>query len=339
MEKKYVISFLISFLTLALIIFTFVTWANPNRVTPMPWSIEFTADRNMAFKKFSLIKGNTAYTDLIVGSSTSEVFVPQMIEELYGVKSFLGGTGGAKTAYRLAQINYAIKNNPNLKRVIYVVDLFEFQGSGLDTHSYYQPAIMDEVPKVIRAQIPSPDITSRIQDFFSEAAISSSFKTLKDYRKFKKGQYQSQFKNDGTTEKSMVVVDHKEDIEPRVLRIARAYEPTYKNLTQLDPVVIETFKEVARTAESQNIEIYFIITPWHSLFYEHFKDDLKRNNIYSQWIEFIKGLSHTNIKVIDFSYPYSKEKGIGDKKEFWHDGVHFSHKSAEIILNEIYRAK
>lgn len=338
MEKRYVISFVTSSIILIAIIFGFVTWMNPDRITPTPWSIDFVSDRNMSLKKFSLLKDNSSYSELIVGSSTSEVLVPEMLEKLYGVKSYLGGTGGSKTPYKYAQISYALENNPNLKRIIYVVDFFEFTNTEVDTKVYYQAEIMNQVEPELRSLISSPDWISRVQDYFSEPTIKSASKTLSDYKKLKKGTYQSQFRPDGTTARSMVEYDHQEAIEPRVTRIARAYEGIYKNLEDLDPATTEFLKKITEKAKAKNVKIAFILAPWHSLFYKHFEADLhKKGDLYQRWIQTIQDLQSDDVQVVDFSYPKSLEKGIGDEKEFWHDGVHFSHKSAEIILNEIYK--
>ena len=338
MKKNYTLSFFITLLMITGTLFGLVTYTNPFQITNAPWSIDFISDRNMSYKKFLLLKDNTGYTDLIIGSSTSEVLVPEMIQKLYGVKSFLAGTGGSKTPFRLAQIQFAIKNNPNLKKIIYVSDLFEFTNSDLDTKTFYQDEIMDEIPQSLRSKLLKPDLISRVQDYFSEPTLQATFKTLSDYRKFKKGEYQSQFRNDGSTEKSMVVIDSKESIDSRVMRIAKAYESQYRNFQGLDDTSKEFLNEIIKIVLEKNIELNIVIAPWHTKFYEHFKNDLvEKSNTYSAWVSHIKSLEKPSLRVIDFSYPVSQGKGVLDSSEYWHDGVHFSHKSAEIILNEIYK--
>ena len=338
MEKKYVISFFTTFLILILSIVFFVTWMNPDRITNAPWSIDFISDRNMPLKKFLLIQDNQDFTELIVGSSTSEVLVPQKLKELYNIESYLGGIGGSKTPLRFAQIKLALESNPNLKRVLYVADLFEFSDATLDTKVYYQENIMREIPDFLRKNLKKPDWISRAQDFLSYPTLDGSIKTFKDYQKSKKTKYQSQYFSDGTTSRAMVEYDHKEEILPRVVRIAKAYESQYKNMTALNPTIMGFYKEIIQMTQSKNAELVFIIAPWHPAFYRHFETDFKKNNdIYNKWVEFIKSLGSTNVKVVDFSYPKSLDKGISDEKEYWHDGVHFSQKSAEVILNEVYK--
>lgn len=337
MEKKYVISFFTAFFSLAAILFGFITWMNPDRITNAPWSIDFVSDRNMAFKKFALLKDNTSYTDLIVGSSTSEVFVPEMLQKNHGIAAYLGGIGGSKTPLKYAQIQSALKDNPHLKRIIYVTDLFEFADTNLETGVYYQNEIMDEIPAHLREQLSAPDWVSRLQDYFSEPAIKNAAKTFSDYKKYKSGKYESLFRADGSTARSMVEFNSKEDIAPRVLRIAKTYEGIYNNIKLLDPTTVVLIEEITKAAKERNVEIVFVIAPWHSLFFKHFESRLSKNNdIYTNWIQFIRGLESPGVRVVDYSYPKSLYKGIGDEKEYWNDGVHFSLKSAEIILNEVY---
>ncbi len=338
MEKKYTISFFIASLSLIAALLFLVTWMNPSRITNAPWSIDFISDRNMPLKKFLLIQENKDFTDLIVGSSTSEVFVPQNLKSLYGIESYLGGIGGSKTPLRFAQIKLAVETNPNLKRILYTADLFEFVSTEIETNVYYQENIMREIPTDLRTKIKRPDWVSRVQDFISYSSVESSFKTLKDFKIFKSGKYQSQYLHDGTTSRSMVQFDHKEEILPRVMRIAKSYEGQYKNIDQLDPVIMEFYHEMIKLTERKGVQMVFIITPWHSGFYKHFEADFKKHNdIYNKWVEFIKSLKSPHVQVVDFSYPLSLKKGIGNEKEFWHDGIHFSPKTAEIMLNEVFR--
>lgn len=337
MKKKYVISFFVSISVLATMILFFITWMNPDRIINMPWSIDLITDRNIAYKKFHILKNKTDYTDLIVGSSTSETLLPEVIEKIYNVKSQNGGTGGAKTPFRFAEINYALENNPNLKRVLYFIDMFEFVDTDLDPSQYYQSDIMSEIDPDLRSKLTAPSILSIIPLCFSEPSLKSAFQTYKDYKKFKNGNYKTGLNPDGTTSGSMVMVNRKEPIDPRVVRIAHSYDPLYKNIKTLDPLTIEFFRRTIEKAKVHNVEVIFVINPWHTLFYKHFEADLKKHNdIYNKYVEFIKNLKSDSVKVVDFSYPLSLEKGIHDEGEYWGDGIHFSLKSAEIILKEIY---
>lgn len=340
MEKKYVISFFISSISLGLIILGFITWMNPDRTIYTPWGIDLITDRNMTYRKFHLLKDKTDYTDLIVGSSTSETLIPKVIEELQGVKAQQVGTGGAKTPFRLAEINYAIKNNPNLKRIIYFVDLFEFVNTDLDANTFSQKEIMSQIDSDLRKKLTTPSIPSRMEHYFSEPVLKSAFQTLLDYKKSLKDQYKSSINPDGTTSNSMVVVNRKEAIEPRVMRIAHSYEGLYKNINALDALTIEFFHRIIENANAHNVEVVFIITPWHTLFYKHFEADLKRHNdVYAKWVEFMNGLKSNDVKVVDYSYPLSLKKGIPDDAEYWGDGIHFGLESAKIILKEIYSGR
>jgi hypothetical protein len=220
------------------------------------------------------------------------------------------------------------------------VDLFEFADSNLDANSFDQDEIMAAIDSDLREKLTPPKLSVQVQRYFSEPVLKAAFQTFLDYRKFLKDQYKSGVNPDGTTSNSMVVVNRKEPIGSRVMRIAHTYEGFYKNIKTLDPVTVEFFHRIIENTKAHNVDVVFIITPWHTLFYKHFEADLKRhNNIYIKWVNFIKGLQSENVKVVDYSYPLSLQKGISDDAEYWGDGIHFGLKAAKIILNEIYSGR
>lgn len=278
---------------------------------------------------------NKNYTELIVGSSTSEVFVPQIIKDLYGASAFLAGDGGANTPVRWLFIKEALETNPNLKRIIYVADLFEFKNVELEGQVYYQPELMKHL-QYYKNWIQAPNPLDRMYDLISQKSIQNTFKTLKDYKKWKSGNYQSQYREDGTTEKSMVEYKSSEPISSRAARLARSYKTIYGDMTELNSESREFYELMLSELSQRNIELVFIITPWHPIFFDAYKDHLEKTNIYTDWVTYLRGLQKDRVRVLDFSVHEASKKGILDTDEYWHDGVHFSKKSMEIMIKEIY---
>lgn len=340
MEKKYVITFFSAAIVSFIAVFAFVTWINSWRITDAPWSIDFVSDRNMALKKFLLLKDNTNYTDLIVGSSTGEVFLTESIKKHHGIQVQQGTIGGAKSPFKLAEINYAIKNNPNLKHIIYIVDFFEFANSDLESNVYYQKDIMNEVDQDIRDQLKRPDWISRAQDYFSEAALKSASQTLRDYKKFKAGKHESQFNADGSTVKTMIDHSNNDDLEDLTMRLAFRHRHLYDGMTGPDPITVQIFQRIVEKAKAHNIKVTFVLAPMRAKFYDYFENYLKdKDRLYKEWIATVKSLESDSVRVLDYSYPVYLDKGIPDNKEYWHDGIHFGFKAAEKITDEIYRGK
>lgn len=300
-----------------------------------PWSTRFVSDRNSTLVKFLRMSENKTFTDLIVGSSTSEVFLPQTFKDKYNIDAYLAGDGGASTPVRWIFIKEAVNNHPSLKRVIYVADLFEFKDLKLDNNIYFQNQLMKNLMHY-ETWYEKPDLLDRIYDFLSRKALQNSFKTFKDYLKHKKGGYLSQYRIDGTTEKSMVEYKSSEPIESRAHRLARSYKSIYGEMTTLNPKTSEFFELIVSELSQKNIELVVIIPPWHEAFYKTFSNHLDKTQIYTNWVKYLKSLEGPNRRVIDFSYPNYQEQGISQSDEFWHDGVHFSKKTMEVMIDKIY---
>lgn len=313
----------------------FVTWMDPMKNIQAPWSTRFTSDRNSTLIKFNRMGENKTFTDLIVGSSTSEVFVPQIFKDKYNVDAYLAGDGGASTPVRWIFIKEAVNTHTQLRRVIYVADLFEFKDVKLENSIYFQHQLMKNLINY-SSWYEKPEGLDRIYDFLSRKALQNSFKTLKDYIKYKKGTYLSQYRIDGTTEKSMVEYKSSEPIESRAFRLARSYQSIYGNMSELNPKTFEFFELMTSELSQRNIELVVIIPPWHEAFYKVFETHLNETQVYQKWITYLKSLSGPKRRVIDYSYPAYQQKGISESDEFWHDGVHFSKKAMEVMIDEVY---
>lgn len=329
-------TFFTTTLSCLLFILIFVTWVDPLKIFNYPWSSDFISDRNSSFIKLQRLKEHPGFTDLIVGSSTSEMMIPDYAKTKYQKDVFLAGDGGAPTALRMLYIYAALKYQPNLKQIIYVADLFEFHEPTIENQVYYQPEMIQLLPKEILGQNILPTFSSHIYDFLSQKTIRLSLKTLKDIKNQKKGIYQSVYKTDGTTEKSMLDYKSNTPLESRISISINMYRSIYGVMENLDPKTFFMYQRLKELLEQNDIQGVLVIPPWHPTFYQAFQATLEAKQIYSQWVQFLKSLESPNIRVLDFSKGSPLTSQIPSTEKYWHDGVHFSKYASELIWDQIY---
>ncbi len=261
------------------------------------------------------------------------------MKERHGVEVFLAGDGGAPTALRMIYILAAIKYQPQLKRIIYVADLFEFKDPTLEDRVFYQPEMMSFLDKDTVNLNVTPDFILRIHDYISQKTIRNTFKTFSDLRHLKEGTYKSAYFPDGTTSKSMLEYNYKEPLAKRAMRSTRVFTNIYGPMEGLSPQTKTMFEKMKNIANENKVELIIVIPPWHSVFYKFYEKPLVEKGIYNAWVSYLNSLQSPYVRTVDFSYPLSLKKGILDEEVYWHGGIHFSKTSAKIIFNEIYNTE
>lgn len=334
--NRFIFHFAASFLVLSLLLLGFVTWMDPFRNLNCPWAVSFISDRNIAYKKFKLLEATPGVTDLIIGSSTSEAFVPQVLSERMKVHAFTASTGGASLPLRYLLIQQALKTQPKLKRIIYVADLFEFFEPRLDTSVYYQPEMMRALDTDLYRKV-RPEWSLRFNDYFSFVVIDRSFRTLKDLQAEKKGSYHSSYHSDGSTTRSMIGGREGATLATRVHASALGMRSVYGKMEGLDPTAIQIFGRILRLIESYpGVDLHLVITPFHESFFDYFKAHFDTTGVYSKWVTFLRGTTSKRVIVHDFSYPVYVQSDIGLEDRFWQDGVHFTSEAMLKMAQQIY---
>ncbi|MBU6154683.1 MAG: hypothetical protein KGP28_10310 [Bdellovibrionales bacterium] len=334
---KFILHFSLFSLILLLLIMGLVTWTDPFRNLNFPWKMDFLSDRNQAYKRFKLIEDAKEVTDLVIGSSTSEIFVPQVLKERFGVNAFASNSGGASLPLRVILIRHALSVQPNLKRIIYVSDLFEFAKAKLETQVYYQPEMRGWLDPRFLPDL-KPDLSDRFNDFFSFTVIDRAIRTWKDYLLHRKGLCRSSYNEDGSTTRSMIGGKAGDSIEKRVMSSAIALTPLYSEMTQLDPIALELFTGLLNDIKTRTgVEVHLILSPFHELFYERFKDHFSKTGLYQNWITTLQSFEGPNIHVHDFSYPRYFEHGITSLDSFWQDGTHTTSEVMLKMAEKIYQ--
>ena len=337
--KKFIWNTAAAFLVIMGMVFGFVTWMDPFRNLGFAWTTPFISDRNIAYKRFKLLENTSQVTDLIVGSSTSEVFVPQVLKDRFGVQAFTVSTGGAGVALRYLLVKQAIDTQPQLKRIIYVADLFEFENSELNTSAYYQSEMIKKLDPDLMSTT-KPGLIARLNDYFSYFVIDRSIRTLKDIIAQKKGKYVSAYHPDGSTTMSMIGAwPRSEGIAKNALRSALGMEPLYGKMQILHPESRKVFEKMVKVVEAkEGLELHLVITPFHEAFFKYYETRFEKNRVYSEWVKELRSLQSLSRRghIHAFSYPESLRAGVGSEDRFWNDGVHFSSETMLIMANRIY---
>jgi len=335
---RFIISFFVGFALFTVAIFGFMTWVDPFRNLNYPWAIDFVSDRNIAYKRLLLMRENKDYTDLVVGSSTSEVFRTDIFREEFNRKAFIASNGGASAALRYLIIKDALEKNPKLERIVYIADLFELKDLFLYNEVYFQPEFQKLLDDEDYKLLENPGITSRLNDYLTRKNIDRALRTLKDYKLSKKGQFVSEFSADGTTKNSLILVKPSEPFASRVHRTATEHDYLYKDMEDVhEPSKKMLLKTATLVKKHPNVRMDIIIAPVQPDYFKHFEGKFIGKDLYPQWTEFMRSLDGENVKVHDYSYPNYLEKGITAQEEFWRDGVHFNEAAATVMLKEIYK--
>lgn len=339
-SQNFILIFSISFAAFFITVLGFVTWVDPYRNLNAPWAMDFVSDRNIAYKRLLLMRENKSYTDLVVGSSTSEVFRTDALKNLFNREAFIASNGGAGAALRYLIIKDALEKNPRLERIIYIADLFELKDLFLYNEVYFQSEFQKLLEPADYELLETPGPLSRLNDFMSRKIVDRAFRTLSDYKKHKKGQFVSEFSADGTTKNSMVLVKPSEPFPSRVHRTATEHDYLYKDMTDVhSPSLKMIAKTVSLVKNYPKVRMDIVLAPVHPDYFKHFRSKFVDAKLYQKWTDFIINQAGNNVRVFDYSYPKYLEKNISGDEFFWNDGVHFNENTMEVIIKDIYTSK
>lgn len=318
-----------------------ICFVNPNKTAPFNLSDKYTAvHANVILRKAELMEAPNTFETLILGSSTSEGFTVGMVNQLFKTNSFHADIGGGNTATRFVLFKKALKNFPQLKRVIYVADFYEFNQMPAVPDVAFNAKLASEIEdeKVLLNKV------DYLKYLFTHQVIESTLGVMKKYSKG----YVSPFQADGTTSQSMILStvqteknyfaliqpENKKKLNEEILENYGTYsQSVLANFKQLDPHVAKMFKDLVEIAQKKNVEVIFFMSPFH----KNFKDLLLKNKDikarYAEWVNFMTGFSNTKgVIVYDSTTSFiatEPESGV------WRDGIHFNSNAAAYFLTEV----
>lgn len=273
---------------------------------------------------------------LVLGSSTSEAFYPVDIEDLFGGPVFTASTGGGNTPVRLSFAFLANQAYPELKRLIYVVDFFEFHQSKAPGELLFAQLFE---PALDYWQIQERSFYHFLKFHFTHAAFESVINVLRRAQK----NDPIHLNRDGTTERSMVLsplpdtiadqteltAPQKKFLDEQIQENFHTYsQKVFKGFERLNPETLRLFQALNEFAGQHGFEILYVLAPYHPDFKEKLFKMKNFRALYQEWIEFftqLETLPHiTVINPTEESLPATA----------WRDGIHFNRTQARSFLKK-----
>lgn len=322
----------------------FISYVNPQMTAPFSLTNEFTPYHdNFLLRKTQVMEGQN-YETLILGSSTSEAFSVQDVNHSLKTSSFHGSIGGGNTASRYVLFKKAQKNFKDLKRVVYIADLYEFnQPKPVDILAFNDQLSLELAGKDLL-----PWKGDYLKYLFSHKTFESAFTVMKRAKK----DYQSPLLKDGSTTTSMIMSTvHTEenfnskvspDNKPKLMEEVLENYGTYSrsvlaNFKELSPDVKKLFLALVQEAGEKNIEVIFILSPYHFEFRKLLFQNEDVKNRYQDWVAFFNELGKSpNVKLYN---PLESVVATDPDSGVWRDGIHFNSQTAVYFLNAIAKGE
>lgn len=299
-----------------------------------PWHV------NLEYAKFDQLNEVKAPIEtLVIGSSTSEAFVPKDVEAIFGGNAYIVSLGGADTPSRMAVLKESLRQFKDLKRIIYVADFFEFNQPKAKPEVAFQKEMGALIPNYAR-----PNIIEFCKYYLSNQSFEDVFNVLKRFKKDKRLIINS----DGTMNQSMILsplnpnthADQKLSPSAKIKlneQIAENYQ-TYsrsvlKDMKSLNTNVIELYREAVSLAKRREVKLNFILSPYHHDFRELlFKIPHVEKN-YELWRFFLGELGEgKGVSVVDTT---QHEIATEPMSGVWRDGIHYNRLSAMVFLKSL----
>jgi hypothetical protein len=312
-------------------------------------TIEFRSDNSferyhenfILKKRQQMKKGNKDFDTIILGSSTSEAFYPVDVDFYLNAKSFSAASGGGQTPIRYSFLQAALEDYPNLSRVIYVVDLFEFNHN-LTPGDFLYNSEMKRLSSSLNLKR-SPMGFARYH--FSNQFIESSINVIKR----RKSNVETTIHSDGTTSRSMILSPLDPDISVTIdlnseqkknlmIQVDENYH-TYStrvlnNFHELNSDVLKIFDMINSLTLSKDIEVIYILAPYQYDFKMKLMELDDLSILFKDWRTLFENFAaqQENITVVDM---FDDKISKNPNSSVWRDGIHFSRGAAISILKSI----
>ncbi len=334
-NKSFFKTLFASIFGFAVLYIIFISFVNPQMTAPFSLTDRYKPYHdNFLLRKAELMEGQS-YETIILGSSTSEAFSVSETDEIFNTSTFHGVLGGGNTASRYVLFKKAQKNFKDLKRVIYVADLYEFNRPKPVEILSFNDALSSELKD--KGMLPGK--VDYVKYLFSHKMLESALMVIKRER----NNYESPLMKDGSTKMSMVMstVHAEEDPEKKRAKLSEAIRENYVTYSksilgdfkELNPDVKKLLLALVKEARERDIELIFILSPYHAEFRRLLFQNKQTEDRYREWIAFFSGLEKEyGVKV---SNPLEGEAAMDPASGAWRDGIHFYSQTAAQLLREI----
>lgn len=339
-NKTFIKIFFAAVLSILAIYLLLICIINPQLSAPMALSHQFDEYHdNFLLRKAQMMEKNK-YETLILGSSTSEAFSVQDVNHYLKTSAFHGSIGGGNSAARYVLFKKALVNFPNIKRVIYVADLYEFNQAEAPANLAFNDYLASEIED--RSLLPGK--FDYLKYLFSHQILESAITV---YKRSQKG-YTAPLLADGSTTTSMIMStvqtenqfyakiqpENKKKLHEEILENNASYSHrVLANFKALDPRVKRLYLNLVKEAQKKEIQVIFILSPYHADFRKLLFANEEIRLRYNEWGQFFETLK--NEKGVMIYSPLSSFVATNSESGVWRDGIHFNSYAASYFLNEI----
>lgn len=282
---------------------------------------------NLVHEKLKMMN-DTSFDNklIIIGSSTSETYLPKFFSEKFNLNAFSASIGGADSSIKYAFAKKALEKT-SVKNVVVVADFFEVVMNSSDVKLLNSPFIK------IDNSFYNFSIQDIIKVYFSHQSLESALNVIKRHKKNKSIILNA----DGTTQKSMLLVDDVKDLAELKTNITENIF-TYKNIIFKDKDKIESFyinqyRDLAKSFNESNKKLFIIISPYHKIFLNRLMENVSIKKLYSDWVCFLTSLESENVKIIQSQNKF--DCFTQEDKICFRDGLHYNLEITQEITNII----
>ena len=328
MGKFYARIFGVS-LTVLVVILAVNTYVDPYGILGAPWAKDYDRRINRNIMKYTLMKRFEGFDSVVIGSSTSEVFRSEFVDEIFDVKTFSAGVPGSTTLARLSLLRVAQEKSPDLKYVFYIADLFELNENLKEVVEYYY---FDKLTSYVDQEfqlVEAPAFKSAIQKFIHHKRTRLSFEYLfgKEFKKhyYDNGSAIDSYDRDLSQEKFMI------EIREVFKQWGEGSLVDYEYSQRVESY----FHSIVQEIKATDTKLFILISPYHPEFKKMLieKTDFEYEKFHKLWREFLLSLAdNEQIYVLDAT---EFEQYFDASTKHWVDGVHVTNKTAKILLNEM----
>lgn len=327
-QSQFLFSFVFSLLLFGALILILLFVVDPKQTLVSNSDNSFREYHdNFLLHKIELMEKERSFETLILGSSTSEVLIPADMDEFFKTKTFSASIGGGQTPIRYAFFKHALKEFPKLRRIIYMVDFFEFNHLEMTGDFLYQAKLRGLAQDVLDTEPKLSKFKYHISHQIIESVFSVINKRLRDKKTI--------IHPDGTTKHSMILSPLKETQTPHqpltyeqknnLLKQVNENHYTYSQqvlneFDKLNPAVTTLFKRMVKEARESGIEIHFILAPYQYDFRNKLFQEEGLEDRYHEWGDFMLSLKQDGV----YLYPFHQAPLAFDSlSPHWRDGIHF----------------
>lgn len=268
---------------------------------------------------------------VILGSSRGETTSPLWVQETTGFKTLNLSASGSELTSKLAFLNIALEN-AKVQKVIWLADYFELITRNRDIKIKNTPALrkylvedsdgkswsvaLNDIQGLLNHNTTEASI--HFLNHHAETVITQGEGSDIDYKQCESPEFKGK--------------ETPESLKNEIDMIYQSYSHEVLVPPQ-DDKEWATFKKVVANLESRGIDLKIVIPPYHPDFSGRLKSE--HPEIYERhlkWIQQLKTLKSDKTTVVDY---FSGVPGGDSSPVYWNDGIHFTCKSAMIMLKNV----